>query len=130
MLTEEAAFERQERTLNEIAGLIKDLDNRFTFERPDIAKRYLKGRLKVSLKFRPGRGGQKVICIFRCAVPVIVEDDDGADGFAINRKPCLGIQSHRSVHVDRAITFPGGLQLICGEALLHNEMLALQRPDD
>ena len=52
--------ERQQDALDEIAQLVKDVNDGFAFKTPDIAKRYVEGRFEICLKFRTGRGGQEL----------------------------------------------------------------------
>jgi hypothetical protein len=76
-LAEKSLFELQQDPLNDIAQLRKDVDNRFTFEAADIAKRYVEGRLKVCLEFRTRRGGKEFIGFFGRSGAEIIEGQVG-----------------------------------------------------
>lgn len=61
-----ALDERSDGTFDEITHLVEHCARRFSFETPDIAKRYLEGRLTVALHLRAWRGRQKFWIFMHC----------------------------------------------------------------
>lgn len=99
-LRKKSALERQQDALDEIAQIRKDVDNRFTFETPDIAKRYVEGRLKICLKLRSGRGGEEIECFFGRTRANIFEHH--ASGVVDAGKACNGVHNRHPIHTPRS----------------------------
>jgi hypothetical protein len=110
MLREKSSFECQQDALDEIAQIRKDMDNRFTFKAPDIAERYVKGRLEICLKFRARGCGQEFECFFRCAGSEIVEANP-VPGIRNDRQAANWIEDAKPVHAPCA-TKPGKSEII------------------
>jgi hypothetical protein len=126
---EESLLKRQQDALDEIAQLRQDVDNRFTFEAPDIAKRYVEGRLEICLNLRSRRCGQEFKGFVRCALPQIFERNAALGGWPDR-------QTGLKVHPIETIGAPN-LPLNCQshvinvcESPLVFQMLATTRPDD